>query len=443
MGKCWHTEDAEEENGSGNCKTSGNQITCDVQIGVSPPNSPKQPPTNESKGFPNTISPEQVDPGSHSKINGLWKKGKRLQSTEPGLNSNYLSRNGNELSSPSSKTTLASVPPTPRSEGEILQSSNIRSFRFSDLETATRKFNNLLREGEFERVFKGWIDENTFTATEPGTGIVIAVKLLNSPERFQDQSKWLAEVNYLGQVYHPNLVKLIGYCAENGNRILVYEYTPHGSLEDHLYRLSNFQPLSWNVRMKVALGAAKGLAFLDSAETKVIFRDFKTSNILLDSTYNAKLSDFEFAKDYPGDKSPTGDQSHVSTRVMVNREYVAPEYLATGHLTASSNVYSFGVVFLEMLCGRKAIDIFRPSGEDNLIEWAKPYLPRKVSTIIDTRVEGQYTQPEALKAGNLVLQCLSVDPKYRPTMEKVVASLERLQDSEGPTSSKPSLCSVM
>lgn len=116
MGKCCHTEDSEEENGSNNCKTSGDQITCDVHIGVSPPNSPKQPPINESKELPNLISPQQsVDPGSHYKINGLfsWKKGKHLQSTESRLNSNCVSRNGNEQSSPSCKTSSASVSLTP------------------------------------------------------------------------------------------------------------------------------------------------------------------------------------------------------------------------------------------------------------------------------------------------------------------------------------------
>ncbi|XP_026417664.1 receptor-like cytoplasmic kinase 176 [Papaver somniferum] len=357
----------------------------------------------------------------------------RIKAVSPshgGLNSKYVSRDGNELSSSSSKTSFASVPPTPRSEGEILQSSNLRSFSFNDLKTATRNFrpDSVLGEGGFGSVFKGWIDENTFTATKPGTGTVIAVKRLNQ-EGLQGHREWLAEVNYLGQLYHPNLVKLIGYCAEDEHRLLVYEFMPRGSLENHLFRRgSYFQPLSWNLRMKVALGAAKGLAFLHSAETQVIYRDFKTSNILLDSAYNAKLSDFGLAKD-----GPTGDKSHVSTRVMGTYGYAAPEYLATGHLTARSDIYSFGVVFLEMLSGRKAIDKNRPAGEHNLIEWAKPYLSskRRILRIIDTRLEGQYTQAEALKAANLAMQCLSVDPKYRPSMEEVVASLEGLQDSKG------------
>ncbi|XP_076946945.1 putative serine/threonine-protein kinase PBL10 isoform X2 [Bidens hawaiensis] len=229
--------------------------------------------------------------------------------------------NGNSSGSKSSW-----VPPTPRSEGEILQSSGLKSFNYSDLRTATRNFrpDSVLGEGGFGSFFKGWIDEQSFAASKPGTGVVVAVKRLN-PDGFQGHREWLAEVNYLGQFSHPNLVRLIGYCLEDEHRLLVYEFMPRGSLENHLFRRgSYFQPLSWSLRLKVALGAAKGLAFLHSAETKVIYRDFKTSNVLLDSDYNAKLFDFGLAKD-----GPTGDKSHVSTRVMGTYGYAAPEYLAT------------------------------------------------------------------------------------------------------------------
>ncbi|KAM5583645.1 putative serine/threonine-protein kinase PBL9 [Rosa sericea] len=345
--------------------------------------------------------------------------------------SKFVSTDG----STSSKVSSFSAPPTPRTEGEILQSSNLRSFSFSDLKLATRNFrpDSVLGEGGFGSVFKGWIDENSFTAAKPGTGIVLAVKRLNQ-ESFQGHREWLAEVNYLGQFYHPNLVKLIGYCLEDEQRLLVYEFMPRGSLENHLFRRgSYFQPLSWTLRMKVALGAAKGLAFLHSAETRVIYRDFKTSNILLDSNYNAKLSDFGLAKD-----GPTGDKSHVSTRVMGTYGYAAPEYLATGHLTAKSDVYSFGVVLLEMLSGRRAVDKNRPSGEHNLVEWAKPFLAnkRKIFRVIDNRLEGQYSMDGAYKAATLALRCLSTESKIRPTMDEVVKALEQLQDSNVPTSNQ-------
>ncbi|KAK4440864.1 putative serine/threonine-protein kinase PBL10 [Sesamum alatum] len=342
-----------------------------------------------------------------------------------GVNSHYVSSDGNDMSLDGSKISSTSVP---RTEGEILQSSNLKSFSFSDLKIATRNFrpDSVLGGGGFGSVFKGWIDENSFTAAKPGTGMIIAVKKLHQ-ESYQGHREWLAEVNYLGQFSHPNLVKLIGYCLEDDYRLLVYEFMPRGSLENHLFRRgSYFQPLSWSLRLKVALGAAKGLAFLHSAEAKVIYRDFKTSNILLDANYNAKLSDFGLAKD-----GPTGDKSHVSTRVMGTYGYAAPEYLATGHLTAKSDVYSYGVVLLEMLSGRRAIDKNRPQGEHKLVEWSRPYLTnkRKVYRIIDNRLEGQYTMDVAQKVAILASRCISLEPKLRPKMEEIVKELEQLQDS--------------
>jgi serine/threonine protein kinase len=258
--------------------------------------------------------------------------------------------------------------------------------------------------------------------------MVIAVKRLNQ-EGFQGHQEWLTEINYLGQLYHPNLVKLVGYCLEDDHRLLVYEFMPKGSLENHLFRRqSYFQPLSWKLRMKVALGAAKGLAFLHSDEAKVIYRDFKASNILIDSDFNAKLSDFGLAKD-----GPTGDQSHVSTRVMGTYGYAAPEYVATGHLTAKSDVYSFGVVLLEVISGRRALDKNKPSKEQNLVEWAKPFLTskRKILNVMDARIESQYSLKEALKAANIAIHCISPEPKYRPHMVEVVKALEELNDSIG------------
>lgn len=343
-----------------------------------------------------------------------------------GDDSKFGSRNN---SNSSSKVSTGSTSMTQRSEGEILLSSNLKSFTFNELKNATRNFrpDSVLGEGGFGSVFKGWVDEQSLAASKPGIGVVIAVKRLNQ-DGFQGHKEWLAEINYLGQLRHPNLVKLIGYCLEDDHRLLVYEFMPKGSMENHLFRRgSYFQPLSWSLRMKVALGAARGLAFLHSAETKVIYRDFKTSNILLDSHFNAKLSDFGLARD-----GPTGDKSHVSTRVMGTYGYAAPEYLSTGHLTAKSDVYSFGVVLLEILSGKKAIDKNRPTREQSLVEWAKPCLTnkRKIFRVLDPRLEGQYSLGRALKVANLALQCLCMEPKMRPNMDEVVTTLEQLQDSK-------------
>lgn len=312
--------------------------------------------------------------------------------------------------------------PTPRSEGEILSSPNLKPFTFSELRNATRNFrpDSLLGEGGFGYVFKGWIDEQTLTATRPGSGIVIAVKKLK-PEGFQGHKEWLTEVNYLGQYQHPNLVKLIGYCLDGENRLLVYEFMPKGSLENHLLR-RGAQPLPWEIRIKVALGAARGLYFLH--DEQVIYRDFKASNILLDSEFNAKLSDFGLAKE-----GPTGDRTHVSTQVIGTHGYAAPEYVATGRLTAKSDVYSFGVVLLELLSGCRAVDKSKIGMEQNLVDWAKPYLgdKRKLYRIMDSKLEGQYPQKGAFLAANLAQRCISIDAKSRPLMSEVLAELEQLK----------------
>ncbi|KAI3799848.1 hypothetical protein L1987_35152 [Smallanthus sonchifolius] len=325
------------------------------------------------------------------------------------------------------KVTSATTPPSPRSQDEILQSANLKSFSFNVLRIATRNFrpDSVLGEGGFGLVFKGWIDEQSFTAAKPGTGTVIAVKRLNQ-EGLQGHQEWLTEINYLGQLYHPNLVQLIGYCLEDDQRLLVYEFMSRGSLENHLFRRSSyFQPLSWNLRLKAALGAAKGLAYLHSPEAKVIYRDFKCSNILIDSDYNAKLSDFGLAKDGPVD-----GKSHVSTRVMGTYGYAAPEYMATGHLTERSDIYSFGVVLLEILTGRRCIDKNRPSNEQVLVEFAKPYLTckRRILHIMDQRIIGQYSSDVAMRAAVLAMKCLAREPKYRPTADELVKVLEQLQE---------------
>jgi serine/threonine protein kinase len=303
-----------------------------------------------------------------------------------------------------------------------LAGSNINVFSLAELKVITQSFSsgNILGEGGFGPVYKGFVDDKLrpYLRAQP-----VAVKLLDL-EGLQGHREWLTEVIFLGQLRHPHLVKLIGYCCEDEHRLLVYEYMPRGSLENQLFRRFSVS-LPWSTRMKIALGAAKGLAFLHEAERPVIYRDFKASNILLDSDFTAKLSDFGLAKDGPGE-----DETHVSTRVMGTQGYAAPEYVMTGHLTAASDVYSFGVVLLELLTGRRSVDKTRPHREQNLVEWAKPMLKesRKLSRIMDPRLEGQYSEEGALKAASLAQQCLSHRPKLRPTVTTIVKTLEPLKD---------------
>ncbi|BFG39603.1 hypothetical protein CerSpe_258770 [Prunus speciosa] len=303
-----------------------------------------------------------------------------------------------------------------------LAGSNLHIFTLGELKVITQSFSssNFLGEGGFGPVHKGFIDDKL----RPGlTAQPVAVKLLDL-DGSQGHREWLTEVIFLGQLRHPHLVKLIGYCCEDEHRLLVYEYMPRGSLENQLFRRYSVS-LPWSTRMKIALGAAKGLAFLHEADKPVIYRDFKASNILLDSDYTPKLSDFGLAKD-----GPEGDDTHVSTRVMGTQGYAAPEYIMTGHLTAMSDVYSFGVVLLELLTGRRSVDKNRPHREQNLVEWAKPMLkePRKLSRIMDPRLEGQYSEIGARKAAALAYQCISHRPKQRPKISDVVKILEPLKD---------------
>ncbi|XP_019446459.1 PREDICTED: probable serine/threonine-protein kinase PBL8 isoform X1 [Lupinus angustifolius] len=298
--------------------------------------------------------------------------------------------------------------------------SNVDIFTYEELRLATKHFRPdfILGEGGFGVVYKGVVDDSVRSGYN---SIQVAIKELNL-EGFQGDREWLTEVNYLGQFSHPNLVKLIGYCCEDDHRLLVYEYMANGSLEKHLFRRVG-STLTWSKRMKIALHAAKGLAFLHGAERPIIYRDFKTSNILLDVDFNAKLSDFGLAKD-----GPMGDQTHVSTRVMGTYGYAAPEYVMTGHLTARSDVYGFGVVLLEMLIGRRALDKSRPSREHNLVEWARPLLNnKKVVGILDPKIDGQYSSKTAIRVAHLAYQCLSQNPKGRPLMSQVVEFLENHQ----------------
>ncbi|XP_030954617.1 serine/threonine-protein kinase PBL35-like [Quercus robur] len=336
----------------------------------------------------------------------------------------YLNASNRELCAPNEAQLSSDKPNPPTSESKT--PCQLLQFSFQELKAATGNFrpDSILGEGGFGYVFKGWIEENGTAPAKPGSGITVAVKSLK-PDGLQGHREWVAEVDFLGQLHHPNLVKLIGYCIEDDQRLLVYEFMTRGSLENHLFRRTI--PLPWSNRIKIALGAAKGLAFLHNGPEPVIYRDFKTSNILLDSEYNAKLSDFGLAK-----AGPRGDKTHVSTRVVGTYGYAAPEYVMTGHLTSKSDVYSFGVVLLEILTGRRSMDKKRPSGEQNLVTWARPYLAdnkrKPPYQLVDPRLELNYSLRGVQKVSQLAYNCLSRDSKSRPTMDEVVKVLTPLQD---------------
>ncbi|KAK9677438.1 hypothetical protein RND81_11G143000 [Saponaria officinalis] len=312
-------------------------------------------------------------------------------------------------------------------KGEILPTPNLKEYTFQELKTATRNFkpDTLLGEGGFGKVYKGWLE--TKNATRSNSGVVVAVKKLN-PESIQGFEEWQSEVNFLGRLSHPNLVKLLGYCWEDQELLLIYEFMQRGSLENHLFgRGSTVQPLPWGLRLKIGIGAARGLAFLHSSDDRVIYRDIKASNILLDGSYNAKISDFGLAK-----LGPSESQSHVTTRVMGTYGYAAPEYVATGHLYIKSDVYGFGVVIVELLTGLRALDTSRPSGRHTLADWIKPFLAdkRKLKSIMDSRLEGRYPSKAAISAADLALKCLAQEPRNRPSMQEVLETLLKIESMD-------------
>ncbi|KAF2295862.1 hypothetical protein GH714_034740 [Hevea brasiliensis] len=268
----------------------------------------------------------------------------------------------------------------------------VHTFTFRELAAATKNFRAdcLLGEGGFGQVYKGRLES---------TNQVVAIKQLDR-NGLQGNREFLVEVLMLSLLHHPNLVNLIGYCADGDQRLLVYEYMPLGSLEDHLHDLPpDKKRLDWNTRMKIAAGAARAWS------------------------YHPKLSDFGLAK-----VGPVGDKTHVSTRVMGTYGYCAPEYAMTGQLTLKSDVYSFGVVLLEIITGRKAIDNSRAAGEHNLVAWARPLFKdrRKFSQMADPLLQGQYPVRGLYQALAVAAMCVQEQPNMRPLIADVVTALTYL-----------------
>ncbi|KAK9279499.1 hypothetical protein L1049_013178 [Liquidambar formosana] len=312
-------------------------------------------------------------------------------------------------------------------DGETI-ASEAQTFTFHELEAATYNFRSdcFLGEGGFGKVFKGRLERINQD---------VAIKQLDR-NGVQGIREFVVEVLTLSLADHDNLVKLIGYCAEGDQRLLVYEYMPLGSLEGHLHDLpSNRKGLDWNTRMKIAAGAAKGLEYLhDKIKPPVIYRDLKCSNILLGEGYHPKLSDFGLAK-----VGPVGDKTHVSTRVMGTYGYCAPDYAMTGQLTFKSDIYSFGVVLLEIITGRKAIDNSRDPKEQNLVAWARPLFKdrRKFSMMADPLLRGQYPVRGLYQALAISAMCVQEQPNMRPLIADVVTALNYLASQKYDPQSHP------
>lgn len=285
-------------------------------------------------------------------------------------------------------------------------------YTLRELEIATNGLadENVIGEGGYGIVYRGVLSDNT----------VVAVKnLLNN--RGQAEKEFKVEVEAIGRVRHKNLVRLLGYCVEGAYRMLVYEYVNNGNLDQWLHGdVGHVSPLTWDFRLNIILGTAKGLAYLhEGLEPKVVHRDVKSSNILLDQQWNAKVSDFGLAK------LLCAEASYVTTRVMGTYGYVAPEYACTGMLNEKSDIYSFGILMMEIISGRNPVDHNRPPGEVNLIDWIKSMVgERKTEQVVDPKMP-EMPPSKSLKRVLLVaLRCVDPDAQKRPKMGLVIHMLE-------------------
>ncbi|KAH7865333.1 hypothetical protein Vadar_005302 [Vaccinium darrowii] len=285
-------------------------------------------------------------------------------------------------------------------------------FSLIDIKRATENFDDsrILGEGGFGLVYSGTLDD----------GRKVAVKVLKRDDH-QGSREFLAEVEMLSRLHHRNLVKLLGICTEDQTRCLIYELVPNGSVESHLHD-KEAAPLNWGARMKIALGAARGLAYLhEDSSPRVIHRDFKSSNILLEQDFTPKVSDFGLAR-----TALDEENKHISTHVMGTFGYLAPEYAMTGHLLVKSDVYSYGVVLLELLSGRKPVDLSQPSGQENLVTWARPLLSSKegLEKIIDPSLKPNVPFDSVAKVAAIASMCVQPEVSHRPFMGEVVQALK-------------------
>ncbi|KAF3655566.1 putative serine/threonine-protein kinase [Capsicum annuum] len=285
-------------------------------------------------------------------------------------------------------------------------------YTLRELEIATNFFahENVIGEGGYGIVYRGVMEDNSCVAVK---------NLLNN--RGQAEREFKVEVEAIGRVRHKNLVRLLGYCAEGAHRMLVYEYVNNGNLEQWLHGdVGPYSPLTWEIRMNIILGTAKGLTYLhEGLEPKVVHRDIKSSNILIDKQWNAKVSDFGLAK------LLGSERSYITTRVMGTFGYVAPEYASTGMLNDRSDVYSFGILIMEIISGRNPVDYSRAPGEVNLVDWLKTMVSNRNSEgVLDPKMR-EKPSSRALKRALLVaLRCVDPSAQKRPKMGHVIHMLE-------------------
>ncbi|XP_044387339.1 pto-interacting protein 1 isoform X2 [Triticum aestivum] len=329
-------------------------------------------------------------------------------------------RNQYPGSHPARNDAYRTADPTPKGPQPVkVQPIAVPTIPMDEIREVTKGFGDeaLIGEGSFGRVYFGTLRN--------GRGA--AIKKLDSSK--QPDQELLAQVSMVSRLKHENVVELLGYCLDGNTRVLAYEFATMGSLHDMLHGrkgVKGAQPgpvLSWIQRVKIAVGAAKGLEYLhEKAQPHVIHRDIKSSNVLLFDDDVAKIADFDLSNQAPD----MAARLH-STRVLGTFGYHAPEYAMTGQLSSKSDVYSFGVVLLELLTGRKPVDHTLPRGQQSLVTWATPRLSEdKVRQCVDSRLGGDYPPKAVAKFAAVAALCVQYEADFRPNMSIVVKALQPL-----------------
>ncbi|XP_024361881.1 protein STRUBBELIG-RECEPTOR FAMILY 8 isoform X2 [Physcomitrium patens] len=378
----------------------------------------------------------------HSWLQPIFFKEKSVQSNQSFGDLGVTEASGEKIASPQEmrknaspmKTQELKAPPSFKSNGENGPSKTPPSrppparsakaivpaiaYSVADLQAATNSFaqENLIGEGSLGRVYRGEFTD----------GQVHAVKKLDSSSPLvQNEQDFLGILSGMARLRHGNITELVGYCAEHGQRLLVYQYISRGTLNDILHtKDEDTKRLTWNARVKIALGAARALEYLhEVCLPAVVHRNFKSANVLLDDELNPHLTDCGIAA-----LTPLGSDRQVSTQMLGSFGYSAPEYAMSGIYTVKSDVYSFGVVMLELLTGRKPLDSTRLRAEQSLVRWATPQLHDidALAKMVDPALKGIYPAKSLSRFADIIALCVQPEPEFRPVMSEVVQALVRL-----------------
>ncbi|XP_024933496.1 nodulation receptor kinase isoform X1 [Ziziphus jujuba] len=303
-----------------------------------------------------------------------------------------------------------------RHAGVELSIRETRRFQIEELSLATKNFSDrsLIGVGKFGEVYKGLLHD----------GMIVAIKKRpGAPSQ-----EFVNEVHYLSAIRHRNLVTLLGYCQENNLQFLIYEHIPNGSVSSHLYGagLDSREKLEFKSRLTVALGAAKGLAHLHSLSPRLVHKDFKTANVLVDENFIAKVADAGI-RNFLGRVNTAGPSSQVTADEI----FLSPEVREFGRFSEKSDIYSFGVFLLELVSGREATELASSDSSQNLVEWVQNIRDNSnMSTIIDQRLGNSFTAEGMEELIQLIVRCVEPSSESRPAMSDVVTELDRILEKE-------------